>query len=457
MSPPFKKRNLDRNLLKNYRPVSNLSFISKLIEKVVAKQLNNYIDNEGLSNVNQSTYRRLHSTESALLKIQNDIAALMDTGKAVALTLLHLSAAFDSIDHDILFNSLRDWFGVDGTVLRWIKSYLSNRKQKVKLDNSFSDAFSLLYGVPQNSVLGPLLFTLYTTPLTNIISNFNVTHHLYADDTQIYLALDHRNFDSSFVELTECLTCVQNWMAGVKLKLNPEKTEFIIIGDRQARESFINKFPTQLLGNSISPTDTVKNLGVTFDSGNTFTSHITNMCRTCYYHLKDLRRIRKFLSVDTAALLANSMISSRLDYCNSLLYGVIKYNVAKLQKIQNALCRIVFRLDRTSHVTPFIQKLHWLPITYSNLFKYNLITFKAIKFSQPIYLSSLIKTSCLMHGNRLSLSSVSHKKAIGRRGFAMASPTEWNRLPQSVRSQQTITGFSSQLKTYLFRLAYPPP
>ena len=434
MSPPLlKKPNLDRNLLKNYRPVS--SFISKLIEKVVAKQLNNYINSEGLSNVNQSTYRRLHSTESALLKIQNDTAASMDSGKAVALTLPDLSVAFDTINHDILFNSLRDWFGVDGTVLRWIKSYLSNRKQKVKQGNSFSDAFSLPYGVPQGSLLGPLHFSLYTTPLSDIISNFNVTHHLYADDTQIYLALDHRNFDSSFAELTECVTCVQNWMAGVKLKLNPDKTEFFIIGDRQARESLINKFP-QLLGNSISPTNTVKNLGVTFDSRNTFTSHITNFCHACYYHLKDLRRIHKFFSVDTAALLANSIISSQLDYCNSLHYGVSKYNVAKLKKIQNALCRIVFRLDRTSHVTPFLQKLHWLPITYHILFKYYLISFKAINFSQPIYLSSLIKTTCLMHGNHLSLFSVSHKKAIGRRGFGMASQTDWKRLPKSVQSQQ---------------------
>ena len=168
---------------------------------------------------------------------------------------------------------------------------------------------------------------------------------------------------------------------------------------RQARECLINKFPTQLLGNSISPTDTVMNLGVTFDSLNTFTSHITNMCRVCYYHLNDLRHIRKYLSVETAALLANSMISSRIDYCNSLLYGVSKYKVAKLQKIQNALCRIVFRLDRTSHITPCLQKLHWLPVTYHIWFKYNLITFKAIKFSQPIYLSSLIKTSCLTRGN----------------------------------------------------------
>ena len=151
-----------------------------------------------------------------------------------------------------------------------------------------------------------------------------------------------------------------------------------------------------------------------------------------------LGHVRKFLSVDTAALLANSMISSRIDYCNSLLYGLNKYNVAKLQKIQNALCRIVFRLDQTSHITSYLQKLHWLPILYRILFKYNLITFKTINFSQPTYLSSLSKTSSLTRGNRLSLSSVRPKKAIGRRGFAMASPTEWTRLPQLVRSQNTI-------------------
>ena len=160
----------------------------------MANQLNSYINKEGLSNFNQSAYRRLHSTETALLKIQNDIAASMDSDKVVALTLLDLSAAFDTIDHTILFNCLSDWFGMDGPVLMWIKSSLTNRRQKVKLGNNFLDAFSLPYGVPQGSVLGPLLFTLYTTPLSHIISSFNVTHHIYANDNQIYLALDSRDF-----------------------------------------------------------------------------------------------------------------------------------------------------------------------------------------------------------------------------------------------------------------------
>ena len=195
----------------------------------------------------------------------------------------------------------------------------------------------------------------------------------------------------------------------------------------------MQKFPIQFLGNSISPTNEVKNLGVTFDSGNIFASHITKVCPACYYRLKDFRHISIFLSVETAALLANSMISSRIDHCNSLLCGVNKYNVAKLQKIQNALCRIFLRLNKTSLVTAYLQKLHSLPISYRILFKYNLGTFKAIKFSQPTYLSSLIKTSSLTCGNRLFLSSVRPLKAIDRQSFALASPTEWNRFTQLVQ------------------------
>ena len=145
------------------------------------------------------------------------------------------------------------------------------------------------------------------------------------------------------------------------------------------------------------------------------------------------------------------MVSSRLDYCNSLLYGVSKSNIAKLQRIQNALCHIIFRLDKMSHVTPYLKKL---PIQHHILFKYNLLVLKAINLSQPPYLSALIRSSSLTCGNRLSISSTRPNKHIGMRGFAVAARAEWNKLPQTVRSQQTLDGFRSQLKTYLFRLAY---
>ena len=179
---------------------------------------------------------------------------MTDSGEAVAITLLDLSAAFGTIDHTILFNCLRDWFCVDGTVLMWIKSYLINCRQKVKLGNSFSDTFSLPYGVPQGSVLGPLLFTLYIAPLSHIISSSNVTHHLYANDTQIYLALDSRNsLDSSIAELTEGLACLQKWMDGVRLKLNPEKTEFTVMDDRQTGSQTCKNIPPSSLETQSPP------------------------------------------------------------------------------------------------------------------------------------------------------------------------------------------------------------
>ena len=146
------------------------------------------------------------------------------------------------------------------------------------------------------------------------------------------------------------------------------------------------------------PADKVKNLGVIFDSDNSYSSHITSVCRACYYHLHDLHRIRKYLTLETAVLVANAMVSSRLDYCNSLLYGISKANITKLQRVQNALCHTVYKLNRLSHVSTCLNKLHWLPIEQRILFKYNLLLFKAIKFNQPPYLSFLIRSSSLTWG-----------------------------------------------------------
>ena len=155
----------------------------------------------------------------------------MSKGHATALTLLDLSAAFDTIDHSILLNCLRKCFGIKDVAFKWLKSYLSDRTQLIKLGNTRSDPQLLSFGVPQGSVLGPLLFSLYTTPLSQIIGKFrNFQHHLYADDTQIYITITPENASTSFTKLNDCLNSVQDWMFANKLKLNPDKTEFIIIG-----------------------------------------------------------------------------------------------------------------------------------------------------------------------------------------------------------------------------------
>ena len=169
--PLLKKPSLDCNNLKNYRPVSNLSFISKVLERIVYSQFLNHITANKLIDKFQSAYKSGHSTETALIRVVNDMLNAIDNGNLSLLTLLDLSAAFDTIDHSILLERLQTSFGIDGLPLKWVKSYLSNRHQKVKIDNNLSNVLPILYGVPQGSVLGPLLFSMYIYTLTDVIDD----------------------------------------------------------------------------------------------------------------------------------------------------------------------------------------------------------------------------------------------------------------------------------------------
>ena len=154
----LKKPSLSKEDLKNYRPVSNLSFISKLIERVAASQIGSFLESTNKSNNFQSAYKQLHSTETALLKLHNDVLTAMDSGKVTALTLPDLSAAFDTIGHSILLQRLEMWYGFGGVVISWLRSYLSDRFQSVRLDHCLSKNVTLPFGVPQGSVLGTASF-----------------------------------------------------------------------------------------------------------------------------------------------------------------------------------------------------------------------------------------------------------------------------------------------------------
>ena len=186
VKPLLKKSNLNPNDLKNYRPISNLSFLSKLIERVIAARLSSHLSSHNLMSKLQSAYRKFHSSETALLYVQNDILASLDAGHSTALLLLDLSAAFDTIDHSILTHRLQHWFGILSTALNLLSFFVSDRSQTEITPASKSNPVLLEYGVPQGSVLGPLLYTQYTTPLHSIISKYPALRcHFYADDTQI--------------------------------------------------------------------------------------------------------------------------------------------------------------------------------------------------------------------------------------------------------------------------------
>jgi len=174
-----------------------------------------------LSNVFQSAYK--HSTEIALLKVHNDIELNKDTGKVTALTPLYLSAAFDTIDYSLLLDRLPGWYGISGTALTWIRSFLINRFQSIKIRKCFSNAVPLFCGVPRGSILGPWLFTLYTTPLSSLIHSHTLNHHLYLDDTNVYISFSTADTDPSLKQLRDCLSDISGWMANNKFRLNANR------------------------------------------------------------------------------------------------------------------------------------------------------------------------------------------------------------------------------------------
>ena len=196
--------------------------------------------------------------------------------------LLYLSAAFDTIDHSILLERLHGHFDISGTVFHWFKSYISNRQQSVHIDGSLSWPQDLHFGVPQGSVFGPFLFCLFTTSVNQIITTHDVSYHMYADGTQVYIELSQSDTHKSIYSHSDCLTDISLWMKSSKLKLNSDKTEFIIIGTKQQRHKLSNHFPVKLLDNNISPSDSVRNLGVIFDSDFSLHKHVSNICKSCF-------------------------------------------------------------------------------------------------------------------------------------------------------------------------------
>ncbi len=280
----------------------------------------------------QSGFRPRHSTETALVKITNDLLLASDQGCISLLVLLDLSAAFDTIDHDILIDGLQNYTGIQGQALRWFRSYLSDRYHIVYLNGEASQLSPVKYGVPQGSVLGPLLFSLYMLPLGNIIRKYGISFHCYADDTQLYIST-RPDETSKLSKLTECAKNIKDWMTNNFLLLNSDKTAILLIGPKNSKQNILDH--NLQLDGCTATSYTVKNLGVILDSNLSFENHISHVTKTAFFHLRNIAKLRNMLSVSDAEKLVHAIMTSRLDYCNALLGGCPASSINKLQIAQN--------------------------------------------------------------------------------------------------------------------------
>ena len=453
IKPLLKKSSLDATVLNNYRPISNLPFLGKILEKVVYQQLTEFLLINNSLDVFQSGFRPHHSTETALIKVTDDIRMNTDMGKASVLILLDLSAAFDTVDHGILLQRLEDWVGITGTALNWLKSYLEDRKYFVEIGNCVSDHMALTCGVPQGSILGPLLFNLYMLPLGQLICSNNVSYHNYADDTQIYVSLTAGEY-GPVESLCHCIQQISVWMQNNFLQLNSDKTEIIVFGPQKQRESV----SCHLQSLALKPTNQVRNLGVIMDSDLNFNSHIKSITSAAFYHLKNIAKIKGIVSKPDLERLIHAFVSSRLDYCNGLLTGLSKRGVKQLQYIQNAAARVLTRTRKYDHISPVLRSLHWLPVAQRIDFKAALLVYKSLHGLAPKYICDMLvpyepPRTLRTSGTGLLLVPRVRTKH-GESAFQFYAAKIWNSLPEDVRQTSTLTMFKSQLKTVLFRCAY---
>ena len=454
VNPLLKKNGLDESDLNNYRPVSNLNFFSKVLERIVLAQLLRHLKSNNLETVYQSAYKACHSTETALLKVSSDILDSTDQNEICILTLLDLSAAFDTINHNIMISRLHTTYGLSGTVMEWFKSYLADRFQAVRIGAVKSVFKPITCGVPQGSVLGPVLFTLYTRPLVDIIESYLLRYHVYADDTQIYgTCYSYNHLPQLINTITKCICDLKVWMSSNRLKLNDDKTEMIIIGDQK---NDTKQTQIEINNHLITCSNKVKNLGVWFDRDMSMSFYVTDLCKNLYFQLRNIAYIRNYLTNDVTKTLITSLVLSRIDYCNALLAGVQSKTINRLQLVQNSAARLIVRSKRSEHITPILQNLHWLPIDKRINYKVCLLCFKCINGAAPSYLSNSLELYTPKRNLRSSSDNtvlfvpLRKYKRYGQRSFFYIGPKSWNALPKEIRELKDEYAFKTRLKSHLF-------
>jgi predicted nucleic acid-binding Zn-ribbon protein len=458
VTPLLKKSSLNGEDMKNYRPVSNLPYLSKLIEKVVVKRLNTHMSTHHLHEYYQSAYRMYHSTESALLRVHSDVLQAVDKKQCVFLVLLDQSAAFDTVDHSILLGRLEDTIGVSGSALEWCRSYFADRSQSVHVLGVPSLPRPLTSGMPQGSVMGPFGFPPYSAPIGEICRRHDICYHFYADDSQLYLSFSPQDEDEARNRLEACIQDIREWMKQNHLKLNEAKTEFLVIGSHIQLQKL--KIDEIKIGDTIvKASKSARNIGAIFDHTLSMKDHINTLCRSCYCHIRNIGKVRPLLTRDAAVSLMHAFVSSKLDHMNALLYGVPKYLLQKLQKIQNNGARIVSKTKRRQHITPVLKSLHWLPVEFRILYKIQLTTHKALNGRAPGYIRDLLQPYQPPRALRsMNLSFLKkprvRTKTFGDKSYAVCAPYLWNKLPLSLRQCEELEPFKRGLKTHLFEKAF---
>jgi Reverse transcriptase (RNA-dependent DNA polymerase) len=299
---------------------------------------------------------------------------------------------------------------------------------------------------------------MYISPLSDVISAHQLSYHMFADDIQIFLSFPPDSLSLSLHSLTTCINDIRRWLSSHCLSLNVDKTDFIILGNNAHLKSLPGIITLDLGDISINSSQSVRNLGVHFDSDLSLATHISTIVRSSFYHIKLIHAIRRYIDIESCNTLLHAFVLSRLDFCNSLFTILSIANTNRLQRVQNAAARLVYNLPSRSHVTNLLMSLHWLPIKYRINYKICTLVHKFLSSNCPAYFTDLLShyypNRSLRSSNTLLLVTPDHTLSSARSSFAFVAPSVWNTLPLFIRSTVLFSSFKSNLKTHFFSLAF---
>ena len=439
-------KNGDRDCVNNYRPVSILPIISKVLEKIVAKQLSNYLESSKLLSNCQHGFRCRLSTETALTTITDKIYENMDNKKISLLTLCDLSKAFDSVNHKTLLHKC-SLLKIDEF---WFTNYLQDRSMSVRLENDISKKNKVGYGVPQGSILGPILFGIYVNDLSSHINCFLVQ---YADDTQFLHCNTVDKLDQLIKDTEETLVKCRQYFLRNGLLLNSSKTQCMFIGNHQLLSNIPLNTKLNFNGNSIQPSNRVKNLGVYMDRYMLYDVHINELNKKVMGSLMYISRISDKLDKQNIIIIIESLVLSVIFYCIKIWGTTNDKQISYVQKLHNFAARVAFGgVRKYDHISPVFKELQWHKIKQKHLFDVGITVFKVLRGFYPEWFLSYKCRRAITNGvtrqmNQLYVPRTNTR--TGDRGIAVLGPTLWNTLPPTVTQASTLPTFKAKLYTFL--------
>ena len=454
ISPIFKTGSKDD--VNNYRPISILPTLSKIIEKWIQKHLMSFLNSHNLLHEKQSGFREGHSTESALILMIDSWLKAINDGKFVGCLMVDFRKAFDLVDHSLILQKLK-LYKCDENSLSWFNSYLSNRTQRVSMNNKFSASEPIRYGVPQGSILGPLMFLIFINDLPLVLKTAVTSTDLYADDTTAYDI--QSNMQTLQQNLQNALILLNKWCRENGMVINTDKTKVMLITSRQKRSNLQdNNLELNFNDVDLKLSSNEKILGVQIEENLLWNSHFQYISKKIASNLWLLSQIKSFLSVDDKLLFYNAYIRPHIEYC-SVIWGNSTYlNIKKMTKLQRRACKLILGSEYR-HLDEACDHLKILSFNESVFLNKAKMMYKIANSIAPSYLINLFQM------RNSSDDTISNLRTVTNRNFLIPKPKLnlfknslsysgaiiWNSIPLEIKNSNSLNMFVNKCKAWLKR------